>query len=135
MDSAHSRVTNGVRVVAAAICNHDRWLICRRPTHKRHGGLWEFPGGKCEFGESDVDAIVRELSEELDVVARTAGIALFSVADPGSEFVIVFIETNIEGTPRAIEHSEIAWATLEQLASMQLAPSDLRFVQFLKDKQ
>ena len=37
-----------------------RFLVCQRPLHKRHGGLWEFPGGTCEDGESDADAIRRE---------------------------------------------------------------------------
>ena len=41
-----------VRVLAAVVCRDDRYLVCRRPAHKRHGGLWEFPGGKIHAGET-----------------------------------------------------------------------------------
>jgi mutator protein MutT len=55
------------RVVAAVIQRNDQYLLCQRPAHKRHGGLWEFPGGKVHDGETDFDAISRELTEELEV--------------------------------------------------------------------
>ena len=56
-----------VRVLAAVIKRNERYLICKRPENKRHGGLWEFPGGKIEIGESNFEAAVRELREELGV--------------------------------------------------------------------
>jgi hypothetical protein len=49
--------------VAAVISRGDELLVCRRPAHKRHGGLWEFPGGKVELDESDEDSASRELAE------------------------------------------------------------------------
>jgi 8-oxo-dGTP pyrophosphatase MutT (NUDIX family) len=52
-------------VLAAVIRRQDRYLVCRRPAHKRHGGLWEFPGGKLEPGETLLEAARRELREEL----------------------------------------------------------------------
>ncbi len=52
-----------IRVIAAVIRRGPELLVCRRPAHKRHGGLWEFPGGKCEPGESDADTARRELLE------------------------------------------------------------------------
>ena len=48
-----------LRVIAAVIGRADTLLLCQRPPHKRHGGLWEFPGGKLEPGESDADAARR----------------------------------------------------------------------------
>ena len=50
--------------MAAVIERDGKLLVCRRPGHKRHGGLWEFPGGKLEPGETIVDAARRELDEE-----------------------------------------------------------------------
>ena len=55
-------------VVALALGDAEgRWLMHKRPKHKHHGGLWEFPGGKVETGETPVNALVREIREELDI--------------------------------------------------------------------
>lgn len=119
------------RVVAAVVRRSDRLLVCQRPAHKRHGGLWEFPGGKCEHGESDHQAITRELAEELDVQVTAVGDALFSASDPDSPFLIVFVPVEILGEPVCIEHAAIAWVSPQDLATYALAPNDARFVNFL----
>ncbi len=118
-----------VRVMAAVISREDRVLVCRRPLHKRHGGLWEFPGGKCETGESDAASIERELREELAVSVTSVGPALGAIADPHSEFVIVFVPVCIEGEPECLEHTEIRWVAVGELNNLTLAPSDRAFVQ------
>ena len=119
-----------IRVVAAVINRGDTLLMCQRPTHKRHGGLWEFPGGKCEHGESDADAIRRELAEELCVETASVDDSQFEVADPDSPYLIVFHPVSILGEPRAVEHTAIAWATPEQLLRLALAPSDRRYLEW-----
>ena len=119
-------------VLAAVVRRDDRYLICQRPAHKRHGGLWEFPGGKLEPGETHAHAARRELADELDVAVQTVGTLLFSVADPGSQFVIEFVPVTIDGEPRCIEHSALQWLPLDQLPALDLAPSDRRFVEFLE---
>ena len=81
-----------VDVVAAVIRRGERLLVGQRPQHKRHGGLWEFPGGKLLDGESLVDAARRELREELRLEVSRAGSEVFSAHDPGSPFVIRFVE-------------------------------------------
>ena len=118
-------------VLAAVIRRGDRYLICQRPPHKRHGGLWEFPGGKLETNETLLDAATRELREELAVVARQVDASLLAVADPGSPFIIEFVPTLIEGEPTCLEHAEIRWALLEELSELPLAPSDRKFVDFI----
>lgn len=118
-----------IRVLAAVVHREDRVLICRRPAHKRHGNLWEFPGGKVEAGESDLEAAQRELDEELAVAVTGVGAVTFSVHDPGSEFVIEFLPVAIDGEPQAMEHSEMAWVTYEESLTYELAPSDRRYVQ------
>src|SRR4051812_10653783 len=70
-----------VRVLAAVIQCGDKYLVCQRPVHKRHGGLWEFPGGKLELGESLLVTAIRELAQELDVHVTRAGEVLFSAQD------------------------------------------------------
>jgi 8-oxo-dGTP diphosphatase len=117
-----------VRVLAAVIQDGGRYLVCRRPLHKRHGGLWEFPGGKLEPGESDLDAARRELFEELDVKVTTMGRELFAVHDPNSPFLIVFVEVEIESIPVCREHMELRWCSPPELDILSLAPSDRQFV-------
>ena len=56
-----------IRAVAAVIQKNRRYLACKRPGGKHHGGLWDFPGGKVRAEESDFDAVRRELAEELDM--------------------------------------------------------------------
>lgn len=117
-----------VPVMAAVVRRADRYLVARRPQEKRHGGLWEFPGGKVLPGEGADEAVRRELMEELGVVVRAVGEPIFASADPASRFVIHFVEATIEGEPRPLEHSEVRWATPRELAGMDLAPGDARFV-------
>ena len=104
-----------VAVIAAVIQRGDKYLLGQRPESKRHGGLWEFPGGKVRDGESRLEAIRRELAEELALKVVRIERLLFSVVDKGSPYVIEFVETIIEGTPIPYEHSEIAWLTIGEL--------------------
>lgn len=124
-----------IRVVAAVVQRGDRYLVCLRPTQKRHGGLWEFPGGKCEPSETDLAATSRELHEELAVAVTSVGTQLFAVNDPGSPFLIVFLPATIEGEPSAHEHTAVAWQTLEMLSELPLAPSDGQFVAHMQSSQ
>jgi mutator protein MutT len=124
-----------IRVVAAVIQRSDRYLICQRPPHKRHGGLWEFPGGKLEPGETILDAARRELAEELGVRVLTVGDSIFSIQDPGSEFIIEFYVTQIEGEPKCLEHSSLLWMSLHDLIAQPLAPSDRRFALYLTEHE
>jgi 8-oxo-dGTP diphosphatase len=117
-----------VRVVAAVIRRGDDYLVCQRPAHKRHGGLWEFPGGKLLPGESLAAAARRELAEELGVEVTATGAVRHAAADPGSAFVIEFLEVTITGTPRPTEHAQIAWMAAAALAALPLCPSDRAFV-------
>lgn len=119
-----------VRVVAAVMRRDGAYLVGRRPGGKRHGGLFEFPGGKVRPGESDADALARELAEELDLRLTSAGPVLFSAADPGAPFRVHFVAVRARGVPTPLEHDELSWATPDELRSgrFPLAPSDARFV-------
>lgn len=115
-------------VVAAVIRRDGRYLVGRRPAHKRHGGLWEFPGGKVDDGEDLVTAARRELDEELGLELVAAGRSMAEFGDPGSRFRIHFLQVTVEGPVTPTEHDEVGWFTPSELAAMPLAPSDARFV-------
>jgi mutator protein MutT len=117
-----------IRVVASVVQRDGRLLLCLRPAHKRHGGCWEFPGGKVDPGESDLEAARRELREELDVAVVSVGPVELSVEDPGSPFVIEFLPVEIEGEPACLEHTDLAWVTEAEAAALPLAPSDRQYV-------
>lgn len=121
-------------VIAAVVKQNERYLICRRPAHKRHGGLWEFPGGKIEKGETLHDAAHRELSEELNLTVSSVGAVQFSATDAASGFLIKFVEVEVSGDPELIEHTDFRWLTAAELMQMALAPSDSQFVCYLNEK-
>jgi mutator protein MutT len=122
-----------IQVMAAVITRDDQFLLCQRPAHKRHGGLWEFPGGKVEPGETQLSAVQRELHEELGVDVTAVGDVEFSIADPGSEFVIQFLRVTIVGEPRCLEHASLAWVSPAELLGAPLAPSDRHYAMHLLD--
>lgn len=116
-----------VRVVAAVIERDARVLIALRPLSKRHGGLWEFPGGKVEGEETDGDALRRELAEELGLRLVSTATPLAELQDAGSPFVIVFIPVVTDGEPECREHQSIRWASWNELPLLPLAPTDRHF--------
>lgn len=122
-----------IRVVAAVVERSGRYLLGRRPADKRHGGLWEFPGGKLRPGESLLDGARRELDEELAVGCLECGTTAWSGRDPGSVYLIEFVPVRIDGEPRAREHAEIGWFTPAELLEMALAPSDRAFAERLAE--
>ncbi len=118
-------------VVAAVIRREDRYLVGRRPLPKRHGGLWEFPGGKLHEGESTLDAARRELAEELALDVATEGDTLHTVRDGDAPFLIHFVEIEVRGDPTPLEHDAVGWFTLDELTRLPLAPADASFVRTL----
>jgi len=121
------------RVVACLVRRANHLLLCQRAPSKRHGGMWEFPGGKVEASESDAEAAARELHEELGVTVVRAAPVIFEIADAGSAYIIAFIPVEIEGEPVATEHSAMVWAPPSELVSLPLAPSDRAFLEWAAD--
>jgi 8-oxo-dGTP pyrophosphatase MutT (NUDIX family) len=118
-------------VVAAVIERGGRYLVALRPPKKRHGGMWECPGGKLDQGESLIEGARRELREELALEVESIGATLKIIRDPGSEFAIHFVETRVSGEPVPLEHAALRWCTSDELRKMHLAPADARFADAL----
>jgi 8-oxo-dGTP diphosphatase len=120
-----------VRVVAAVVRREGRYLLGLRSERKRHGGMWEFPGGKVDPGESTLEAARRELAEELEMEVTSVGELVLSVVDGHSPFVIDFVDAVAVGSPSALEHDALGWFTVDEMLEMRLAPADARFVAHL----
>lgn len=116
-----------LRAIAAVVQRGDRVLLCRRPERKRHGDKWEFPGGKTRPGESILAALQRELNEELGVQVRSVAGAQISLPDPGSNYTVEFVPTEITGDPQPLEHTEIEWVPVDEIGDYELAPADRIF--------
>ena len=129
--AAAAREAETLDVLAAVVRDGERFLVCKRPEGKRHEGLWEFPGGKITPGESREDAAARELREELDLELLRAAESRFSFRDPGSPFVIHFMEVEAAGKPRLREHDEFRWVAAPDLLDLPLAPADRAFAEWL----
>lgn len=119
-----------IKVVAAVVSRGEDLLVCQRPHEKRHGGLWEFPGGKCKPGESIALAVRRELREELGVEVIEVGDEEFAIHDPRSPYLIIFARVRIVGEPTCHEHIGLRWGRPSELALLPLAPSDRQYVEF-----
>lgn len=131
--SAKRRIT----VVAAVIVEEGRILAAQRSPKMSLPGMWEFPGGKIEPGESPTGALERELAEELgcrvevgDHVETTEHEYDFGVVTLMSFYCKV-----VDGAPHAKEHAELRWVAAGQLGELEWAPADLpavdRVIQFM----
>jgi len=116
-------------VVACALVDADRRvLIAQRPPGKQLAGLWEFPGGKLEAGESPEAALIRELEEELGISTKTACLAPLTFASHSYEsfhlLMPLFVCRKWQGTPTPREHSALKWVRPQALRDYPMPPAD-----------
>ena len=120
-------------VVAAAIVERDgRFLMARRLRGTHLEGLWEFPGGKVDAGESLEACLARELAEELGV-GSTVGPLRFSTAHdyPARRVELHFFDCAIDGEPRPLLGQELRWVSRDELAALPLPEADAGLVALL----
>lgn len=127
-----------VFVVACALVDADsRVLIAQRPEGKALAGLWEFPGGKLEQGETPEDCLVRELYEELGIVTKPACLAPLTFASHAYDdfhlFMPLYICRRYEGIPRGLENQAIKWVKPRQLRDYPMPPADEPLIPALID--
>jgi 8-oxo-dGTP diphosphatase len=127
-----------VLVVACALVDADnRVLITRRPEGKSMAGLWEFPGGKVEPGESPEDALIREMAEELSVTIRQPCLAPLTFAsyayDSFHLLMPLYVCRRWEGIVAAREGQGTAWVRPNRLRDYPMPPADEPLVSHLID--
>jgi 8-oxo-dGTP diphosphatase len=121
-----------VQVVGAALLRDGRVLASRRTGPAHLAGLWEFPGGKVEVGETDVEALQRELAEELGVTA-TVGDRLGGDLPIGDTAVMrVYLCHDVVGEPQLIDHDAHRWLSADELDEVPWIPVDAPLVEELR---
>ena len=136
--ASNAAMANIVLVAACALIDVDgRVLIAQRPEGKTLAGLWEFPGGKVEPGETPEACLIRELDEELGIRVTHACLAPFVFASHAYEHMHLLMPLYLcrrwEGFVTAREHAAQAWVKPEKMGDYPMPPADAPLVAWLRD--
>lgn len=126
-------------VVAAALTNQDgEILLQKRPEGKQMAGLWEFPGGKADAGESPESALVRELREELGIEVSTENLVPITFAsEPLGDrnlLLLLYRCTKWQGEPAALDSPELRWLLPGAMTGLPMPPADIPLVRALQSQ-
>ena len=127
-----------VTVVAVALLDTDgRILLSQRPSGKTLPGLWEFPGGKVEPGETPETALLRELTEELNLSLQVSCLAPLTFASHSyASFHLLmplYVCRQWNGKPQPREGQKLAWVRAQDLKNYPMPPADIPLIPFLRD--
>lgn len=127
-----------ILVSAVALIDPDgRVLLAQRPAGKSMAGLWEFPGGKVEAGETPEDALVRELHEELGIETWSSCLAPLTFAshtyDNFHLLMPLYACRKWDGIVQGKEGQELAWVRAQDLNKYSMPPADIPIIPILRD--
>ncbi len=122
-----------IEVAAALIFCDKKLLIAQRPPHVHLGGLWEFPGGKREHGESFENCLKREIQEELDCMVEVGELVFQNVHRyPEKTIDIRFYACKLaSGVPKPVECEKIEWITRDKVKNFSFPDADLALLEHL----
>jgi len=125
-----------VPVSSGLIIQNNKLLVGLRSENDNGGGLWEFPGGKIEIGESSEEAVIRELNEELDIIVhKPKKIMQYLHRFRNLIYDISFFEiTLFEGSVKKIVHDDIKWVDLDSIKNYNFISGDLVIIERLINK-
>jgi 8-oxo-dGTP diphosphatase len=127
-----------VLVSAVALIDPDgRVLLAQRPEGKSMAGLWEFPGGKVEAGETPEEALIRELHEELGIDTWSSCLAPLTFASHAYEdfhlLMPLFACRRWNGAPQSKEGQTLKWVKAQELKKFPMPPADIPLIPILRD--
>lgn len=121
-----------VAVVAAVIQDDNRFLVTRRQAGVHLAGLWEFPGGKIDAGETHEAALRREIREELDADIHLGELAFTTThAYPEKSVTLFFYRCTLSGNPRPLLGQEMRWVDRDHLPALGFPPADAELIRIL----
>jgi len=125
-------------VTACALVDTDgRVLLSQRPEGKKLAGLWEFPGGKVEIGETPEEALIRELEEELGIRTQVACLAPLTFASHRYEdfhlLMPLFVCRRFDGEPHGREGQAVKWVRPKDMRNYPMPPADEPLISHLID--
>ena len=122
-----------VEVVAGIIYKDDKFLIAQRNLKKAQGGLWEFPGGKLEVGETPEDALVREIKEEFNADIKVEEFVGENIHHyPEKDIKLMFYKARLIGENiEALEHEDFKWITKEDRDNFEFAGADRKVFEMI----
>ena len=131
-------LTKILLVAACALVDNDgRVLIAQRPEGKSMAGLWEFPGGKVEAGETPEASLIRELKEELNIDVTEACLAPITFASHGYEkfhlLMPLYVCRRWEGNMAPLEGQVLKWVSPMRMGDYPMPPADVPLVAMLRD--
>jgi mutator protein MutT len=118
-----------ISVVAAVIEQDNRFFLTRRQAGVHLEGMWEFPGGKVDPGESHSQALRREIREELDADIDVHDLVFETTHEyPDRTIALFFYRCSLRGEPRPLLGQEIRWVPRGELASLGFPPADAELI-------
>ncbi|MGH9347153.1 MAG: (deoxy)nucleoside triphosphate pyrophosphohydrolase [Vicinamibacterales bacterium] len=119
-------------VVAAVIEDDGRFLVTRRQAGVHLAGLWEFPGGKLDPGESHAEGLRREIREELDAGVVVGELVLATMHTyPEKTVTLYFYRCTLDGMPRPQVGQEMRWVPRDELPALGFPPADAELIKVL----
>lgn len=127
-----------ITVTAGIIEYENKILIAERRKDKSLGGLWEFPGGKIEQGETCPETLKREIKEEFDIEIEVGDYVMEHIFEYPTFFLKMYVYKatwNGQGTIRICDHEQYRFVTLDEMANFEFAGADVPVIEFLKNNQ
>ena len=121
-------------VTAAIIYKDNKVLVAKRAPGEKLAGLWEFPGGKLEKGESLQECLERELEEEFGIITKSGPVVTSSIYkyDHGSFKIVALESTIVSGTIELRVHDKVQWIDINNLFEIDLLPADIAIAKDLQ---
>ena len=124
-----------IKVVAGLILQNDKLLICQRPNFKEHPLKWEFPGGKIKNHESNEEALIREINEELSINITNCEELIsynFNYKELNKKvFIYFYLVNNFNGKVLNNFHKELKWIEIKDIREYDFLEGDLKIIDYI----